>query len=141
MTAINNRATAQVVLQEGFTAAELVETIVNQGVSISNVELNCPDGAYGTFNAEGTGLGLAGNTPFGMNEGIVLTTGEVLGINGPSGPNTGGSTGTDNFGDGYDILTNIAGFPTFNACVLEFDIVPQGNILSFKLKLTINVRN
>ncbi|MGB1204886.1 MAG: choice-of-anchor L domain-containing protein [Chitinophagales bacterium] len=131
--AISNTETmqAQVILQEGFTPDELVETIVNQGVNISNVELNCPDGAYGTFNAEGTGLGAGGDVPFGMSDGVILTTGEVLGTNGPSGPNTIGSTGTDNGGDDYDILTNIAGFPTFNACVLEFDIIPQGDVLSF----------
>ncbi len=128
---VNRNIQAQVILQDGYTPEELVEAIISEGVAISNVEMNCPDGAYGIFNAEGTTLGTGGTIPFPMGDGIILTSGEVIGDNGPQGENVGDGTGIDNFGAGYGLLDSISGFQTFNACVLEFDIIPQGTELSF----------
>jgi len=111
---------AQLIVTPGTPPEDMVNMLTGGGVSVSNITLNCPDGAYGTFN------GLASN--IGIETGIMLATGPLsIAV----GPNTSGSSGQDNFGAGYDMLTDIAGFPTFNACILEFDIIPEGDILSF----------
>ncbi len=117
---INYPAQAQLIVTPNTPPEDMVNMLTGGGVTVSNITLNCPEGAYGTFN------GLASN--IGIETGIMLATGPLdIAV----GPNNSGSAGEDNFGIGYDMLTDIAGFPTFNACILEFDIIPEGDILSF----------
>ncbi|HRI27968.1 MAG TPA: choice-of-anchor L domain-containing protein [Chitinophagales bacterium] len=111
---------AQLQVFPGTPPEEMVNLLTGGGVTVSNITLNCPTGAYGTFN------GLASN--IGIENGIMLATGP---LNIAVGPNISGSAGENNGGPGYPLLTDLAGFETFNACVLEFDIIPEGNVLSF----------
>ncbi|OWY20525.1 T9SS C-terminal target domain-containing protein [Sphingobacteriales bacterium UPWRP_1] len=111
---------AQLIVEPGTPPDQMVEILTGGGVSVDNIELNCPAGAFGTFN------GLASN--IGIETGIMLATGPLeIAV----GPDDAESAGQDNGGPGYPLLTDIAGNTTFNACVLEFDIVPQGNVLTF----------
>jgi len=113
-------AQAQLVVEPGTPPDQMVEILTGGGVSVDNITLNCPTGAFGTFN------GLASN--IGIETGIMLATGPLeIAV----GPDDAESAGEDNGGPGYPLLTAIAGNTTFNACVLEFDIVPQGDVLTF----------
>ena len=90
-------------------------------VTASNVTFN------GTANAAGTFDGSA--TAFGLNSGIVLTTGRaVLSI----GPDNSNSLGFNNVGTGDPDLTVLAsGFSTYDASILQFDFIPQSDTLRF----------
>ncbi len=112
---------AQLEVTGGFTEEELAEILVGNGVMISNVQpATCPEGAAGAFNGEFTSLGI--------DEGILLTSGS---INNAVGPNDDGGADTDNQAPGDDDLDLIATLGTNDACVLEFDVTPFGDTLTF----------
>ena len=123
---------AQLTTSTAQSPAQLVENVlVGGGVDISNVVYTGSPNAIGSFNAASTNLGL--------NSGILLTTGTVLNSTtlfgnqqGPFGPNDTGSGGIDNNEPGYQLLTDIVGFDTHNAAVLEFDFVPQSDSVKFR---------
>jgi gliding motility-associated-like protein len=100
--------------------------LLGPGVIVSNISYSGKASAIGSFNGANTNLGL--------NEGIVMTTGTVINNgNGPHGPNTSDGSGTDNGQGGFSLLSNlIGGTETFNAAILEFDFVPQSDIVSFR---------
>src|SRR6185295_15483000 len=81
----------------------------------SNVQLNCPTNAYGSFN------GAASNVS--IQNGIILTSGgAAIAI----GPNNINSNGTDNLVTASDPqLTAIEPLATHDLCVLEFDVIPH----------------
>lgn len=120
-------ASAQLTVEGGFTAEQIVEQLVGTGVQVSNVVINCPDVAYGTFNGEFSNIGI--------NSGIILTSGD---INAAPGPNDSGSAGAGNGAPGDPDLDPLVGScgggsapSTNDACVLEFDLVPYSTTLSF----------
>ncbi len=100
----------------------LAQRLVGYGLEISNAQLLCADGGSGYF----FGAAAAG---FGMGSGIILTSGSTTVA---FSPNTSGSASAGG-GPGFAPLEE---FPnayngTFNACVLEFDFVPQGDTIKF----------
>lgn len=102
-------------------AADLVEAIVGEGVSYSNVSYTGTKGqvvgSAGLFN-NGNAAGI------GISQGILLGSGYALNARGPNA--TDGAT--DNLGTGGDAdLTALSGFVTNDATVLEFDFVPDGD--------------
>jgi len=117
---------AQLITSTAQNPAQLVQNVlVGGGVDISNIVYTGHANAIGSFNGVNTNLGL--------NSGILLTTGTVLaGDDGPHGPNDESGSGTDNGEPGNGLLTDIVGFDTYNAAVLEFDFVPQSDSVKFK---------
>ncbi|MFK7907836.1 MAG: choice-of-anchor L domain-containing protein [Chitinophagales bacterium] len=111
---------AQLEVTGGQASQEVIENFLGAGVTVTNVEINCPEVAYGTF--DGT------NSNIGIDNGIVLTTGS---IDNAVGPNNDSGAQTDNGGDGDSDLSAIVNQTTFDACVLEFDFVPASNTLTF----------
>ena len=61
---------AQMTVNSSVTANQMIQSLVGQGIAVSNVSLNCATGAYGTFNN-------GASTNLGINNGIVLTTGSA----------------------------------------------------------------
>jgi len=111
---------AQLSVSDGYTAQQLVEFLVGNNVAILNPTLNCPNGNSGQFEV------ISSNLP--IPEGIVLSTGAVkttttqIGLDGPASL----SNGQDNFGPSdpeLDVI--IGGSNNQDACVLEFDFVPD----------------
>ncbi len=114
---------AQLVVNTSVTAAQMVNEIVGQGVTVSNVQMNCPAGAYGKFNNGNT-------TNIGLNQGVILTTGSATSA---IGPNTIGSQSTCNgtsFSDPQ--LTTIEPLATNDPCILEFDFIPTCDSLKVR---------
>ena len=104
----------------------IAQTLAGSGVKISNVERVCPEDAFGVFRAHPNNSPIAN---FDITEGVVLTTGCREFIPGPSVPD---ESCINNFAGDDNLDEIIPGFPTFDACVLEFDIVPLGDLLSFR---------
>ncbi len=106
---------AQIVATTNNNGNQLSQILAGNGVIISNVVMNCPNGAAGTFTCN--------NCNLGMTNGIVLTTGSDTMV---TGPNNTGSEGWDNLAAGDPSLNSLAGASTKDACALEFDM----NVLS-----------
>jgi len=115
----------QVTVNVGFTAQQLAHMLVGPGVTISNVT--------GT-GIQGSGIYLAGKffggtNDIGIDSGIVMTTGSALVA---QGPNNQGSAGAGAGLPGDPQLTALAGVNTNDACVLEFDFIPQYDTIRFR---------
>ncbi len=91
----------------------LAAMIMGDQATVSNVNIICPDGAGGLY---------LGASDLDFSNGVILTSGctDVA-----FSPNTLGSASCSNGGQGYSPLEELAYNGTFNACVLEFDFVPQ----------------
>lgn len=115
------QASGQLVATTNANASQLAQILAGNGVVISNVTMNCPNGAAGTFMNNGSNLG--------MQQGIVLTTGSDTMV---AGPNASGSQGLDNLAPGDAQLNSLAGATTHDACALEFDMNVLGDSVEFK---------
>ncbi len=112
-----------VVITPGVPDSVLIDNISSPEVVVSNVTLTCDQLAYGTFNVSGL-------SEFGLQNGIVLSSGEAVDA---SGPNSATGTGTDLGQPGDISLDSIltGTFQTQDACALEFDVYAATNVLSF----------
>lgn len=121
---------AQLQIDTLQTADQLAQFLSGPGVTVSNASITCPPGGSGIFTQGGT-------TNLGLNEGVVLTSGDALGEDyagntvGVMGPNNSGSfTGTTPSppGGGFgwpgdaDLDLLIPNYTTNDACFLEFDV-------------------
>lgn len=116
----SSRTEAQYTSTSGVSSTQLINSLVGQGATVTNVTINCPGAAYGTYTANGTNLG--------VTSGVVLTTGSTALA---GGANNNGSAGQDNGTSSNDPqLTGLEPQATFDACIIEFDIVPSCATLS-----------
>lgn len=113
-------ASAQITVQSNRSALQLAQAITGNGVVVTNAVLNCANDGNGIFNSP--------NSTIGLDGGIVLSTGRTSQIgNAEPGVN---STNMNRPGDAN--LTAISRTnSTYDACVLEFDVVPKGDELQF----------
>ena len=118
-----------ITVDESFTPQQLIEDkLINSpcanvfNVAVSGGNFASGEKSYGYFDTTGTG--------FPFTNGIVLTTGKTINTIGPNASlsDDGGNMGWDGDSDLNQALglTN-----TFNATVLEFDFIPQGDHISF----------
>jgi gliding motility-associated-like protein len=123
---------AQLTTSTAQSPAQLVtNTLVGNGVAVSNVVYTGHSEAIGSFNGASTNLGLGSGIL--LTTGTVLNSGGVLGsAQGPHGPNDEASAGLDNGQAGYSLLTNLAGADTYNAAILEFDFIPNSDTVRFR---------
>ncbi|MBV6517998.1 MAG: LamG domain-containing protein [Candidatus Brocadia sp.] len=105
-----------------LTATQLAESLVGEGVSVSNATFTGANVAGGSFS-DGLSNGI------GIEGGVVLSSGDISFVNGP------------NMSDEFTIINNtfgdsdldmLVGDFTCDAAVLEFDFIPTGNTLSFQ---------
>ena len=112
---------AQLLVDTTLTAQQLAQTLVGNGVTISNVSMTCPNGAHGGFTATGTNLG--------MSSGIILASGRVKDA---PGPNSSTSTSTSfNANGDPDLDTIVNPDASHDACILEFDVFVKYDTLVF----------
>jgi len=105
-----------------ITPQQLVqEILIGGGVFTSNIQYTGANVARGKF------WGGPGNV--GIRDGVLLTSGNVTVAPGPN--NAGGAGQNVNTGGDPD-LTQISGTSTWDACILEFDFVPQSSLVSFR---------
>jgi hypothetical protein len=127
---IGNISQAQLVVNRDTNTVQLVNGFILSGVSASNIAFAGNPRALGTFSNGNT-------TNLGLPDGIIMTTGIIDTV--PSiGDSVGHFESTDNGSLGCSILDSITGAQTppgsttENASVLEFDLVPVGNIMEFQ---------
>jgi pimeloyl-ACP methyl ester carboxylesterase len=103
-------------LSATLTATQLASTLIGPGVTVSNAVFRGALLSSGRF-AGGDGI-------IGFDSGILLTSGRVQNV---VGPNTAMAITGQNGVAGDTQLTALAGYPTYDAAVLEFDFVPDGD--------------
>jgi hypothetical protein len=99
----------------------LVAYFIENGVTFSNVTKTGNYKALGSFSG-GIESGL------GMENGILLASGDIAKA---KGPNNSSNAGTNFSGAGDAHLSAHLAQSTYDASVLEFDLVPEGNVLAF----------
>jgi hypothetical protein len=117
-------AVAQLTVQDqtdpGVTPTVLAQTLGGVGVTINTVTY------AGTTQSSGKFQG--GATIIGFAEGVILSSGWAKDT---IGPNTSDSLSRTLGTGGDPDLTALSGFTTFDRTVLEFNIIPQSNTLTF----------
>jgi gliding motility-associated-like protein len=130
---LNQSSRAQLVVTNVSDANALVQRLLGQGVTVSNISIKGHPAMTGFFN------NLGGNN-IGIDSGIVLTNGvaKTDRLTGRKGVDGDGFTaaGTVNAFNGWSFpgdgdLSAIVGDITNDACVLEFDFVPLGDSIRF----------
>jgi len=101
------------------------EVMTGYGINIQSVTAFGSVNAYGNFNGCNSNIGFDG--------GVVLTTGEVTGPNGPEGPNDLPHSGIDNGTSGYNLIDSIISpHYSYNATVFEISFIPTGDSIFLK---------
>ncbi|HRG27265.1 MAG TPA: choice-of-anchor L domain-containing protein [Chitinophagales bacterium] len=116
-----NTGYAQIEVDDSPTGIELAEALIGEGVTISDINLNCPTGASGFFDCIDCSVGI--------ESGILLTSGLVTNA---IGPNNFDGMGYAHFTPGDPDLDAIPGIiGTGDACVLEFDLTVTSDTVRF----------
>ncbi|HEX8172452.1 MAG TPA: choice-of-anchor L domain-containing protein [Thermoanaerobaculia bacterium] len=108
-------------LSQGLTAADVAGLLAGPGATISNVKITGAPTAVGSFAAA---------ADLGVQTGVILSTGNVAGASGNNtAPDFGAALGTP----GHPALDAIVDpFRTFDATVLEFDVVTVSPTFSIR---------
>lgn len=113
---------AQLVVLPDTNILLTVNSFVLGGVTTSNIQYTGGTNTLGNFSNGNT-------TNLGLSDGIIMTTGNI------SNPQIGNTVGTfastSNGEPGCPELDLLSGYTTYDASILEFDLVPVGNILEF----------
>ena len=110
------------------TPAQIIDAVSTPATTVTLTNINCADGAYGTFSFPTDNNGL------GLDKGLILTSGSAqLSV----GPNASPGTGLNVGFEGDDDLDYLStqqgnGQPSFDACVVEFDVFVATDELSFE---------
>jgi gliding motility-associated-like protein len=120
----SGRLNAQFTVTPGITAAQIAAAIAGEGLTVSNVTVNCSAQSYGSFS-NGAAAGL------GMGNGLVMTTGNAQTLGGgPNGnDNWSFNSPTDFFPNDPQLTATMNTNQVIDGCFVEFDVVPMcGNI-------------
>ncbi|MDQ3099988.1 MAG: choice-of-anchor L domain-containing protein, partial [Bacteroidota bacterium] len=98
----------------------LANSLEGSGVTIQNPIVICHAQGYGEFIYSGNALG--------ANEGVLLTTGT---INNAYGPNNVSNRTFQQNTAGDALLNVVTSRTTYDACRLEFDVIPSGDSIKF----------
>lgn len=120
-TFLFSESNAQLQVTANNNATALANMLAGTGVTISNVTFNCTAGASGTFNGASSNVGIA--------SGVLLTSGQVSVAPGPNNSSSAGQNNMVQFND-PDLL-QIDPTAYFDPCILQFDVIPTCNVLSF----------
>ncbi len=119
---IHQEGKSQLIVANNLTPQQLVQNIlVGSGITVSGVTYSGTNMQRGSF--------VNGNTTnLGLEEGVVLASGNVFNI--PQYASTQASSSTGSSGD--PDLNILAGQSTFDGSVLQFDFIPQSDTLTFR---------
>lgn len=116
-------AQAQLYVDTAYSAQQMITDFFDgTGVEISNITYNGPLNAIGFFDAA--------NTNLGINAGILITSGSVGNTVGPNSMS--GITQSNNMPGDSTLNSLIPGYMTYDASVIEFDVIPDNDTLYFK---------
>jgi gliding motility-associated-like protein len=118
--ALATTSSAQLTVSPQSNVQELAAAITGPGVRIANPTIDCNAQGFGEFDYTGTVLG--------FDAGVILTTGR---ISNAVGPNNAANRTFEQGTTGNALLNTVTGRTTFDACKLEFDVIPGGDTLRF----------
>ena len=118
---------AQLIVTNENDGLALAQSLVGNGVSISNVTFVAANNSCGKFINVQSAIQL--ETGIVLTSGKAKTQGTVVGVNGNSG--LAASTDNNTAGDASLNMLLSGGINTEDAAVLEFDFVPLGETISF----------
>ncbi len=127
---------AQISVTQAADATDMAQTLAGPGVLISNATMSgqCPLTPQDLITGVGIGAGKftynGGASDIGINDGIVLTTGNADAIFASPLDFLDGYLPNGTAGDAT-LSTYMGGSNTNDACVLEFDLTPAGSTISF----------
>jgi hypothetical protein len=113
---------SSLVVEETNDPQVLVEHLLGSNIQISNVSLSSSSNSAGIFSG--------GESVIGFDSGIILSSGRSGYV---VGPNYSDSKTQVNYqlGD-WDLNSLVPGYTTFDSTILEFDFVPNNNVISFQ---------
>ena len=116
--------TAQLEVNRGQSAQQLIESLFGDGVFVSNLQVFGDTSlAIGSFDGTGSNIGLG--------SGVMLSTGDVAEAENPGIFTANGfKAETDLSSPGWPDLTALVGITTEDAIVFEFDLVPLCDTIS-----------
>ncbi|MFB0926390.1 MAG: choice-of-anchor L domain-containing protein, partial [Vicingaceae bacterium] len=121
---LSTKIDAQLIINTGImTPTQYVQNVlVGTGVTVSNVLFTGTTGQIGEFDSQ--------NANVGINEGLILSSGNVINAVGPN--NDGGFGTSDNLlGPGDPDLQSLSGIAMNDVAILEFDFIPSGDSIKF----------
>lgn len=108
-------------LTTSLTPEQLVQNLLGSGVTVTDVRYTGVPVAAGTFSG-GSGI-------IGFEEGIILSSGAVSNVVGPNSQD--GTTTSNGLSGDADLNGLIPGYTTYDATVLEFDFIPDADLITF----------
>jgi hypothetical protein len=126
------QANAQLITNVDNANNLVKNVLLGPGVKVTSVKFTGASVAIGYFNGAKSNIGL--------KSGIIMTTGTVVGNDGPRGPNNSESAGMDNGISGNYLLNQIIAKETpagnspkntFNAATLEIQFIPMSDTVKF----------
>ena len=106
---------------------ELLSHLLKQAITVENVKINCDDRAMGVFQNAGDDLGI--------KKGLILTSGLAANAKGPNNKNVSfafNTSGDSDLDSLSALLSDSTWVKSFDACVIELDVVPYGENISYK---------
>ena len=125
---LSGRVSAQIEVTVEHDVQSLLQMLLGQGVVVTNVTSSGLQAANNPAIWQ-AGKFFGGLPDLGIDSGLILTTGNALLAEGPNNQ-SGASYGSGNPGD--PMLTTLAGVGTNDACVIEFDFIPQYDTILFR---------
>lgn len=107
---------SQINVNSTVTPANIVNSFIGSGSSVSNITMNCNTGSYGTFSNGST-------TVVGLDNGIILSTGLISNAIGANTTPNAGNCNDTTFSD-PDLLA-LDPNAIHDPCILEFDFTPH----------------
>jgi len=123
---LHSIVSAQLLVDGSLSLDSLAKVISGKGVQIFNAQVDCGTNGFGLYNAT--------NTSLGVNEGLIIATGSIGNAIGPNNVGNKSTVWTQPYNGNpqtYPLLDNYTGRTTYEYCEFEFDIVPQGDTISF----------
>ncbi len=116
---LTSTSKAQLTITDSLATPDIANLLSGFGVNISNLIVNCDPIAMGEF---------AGVSEIPISQGLLLTSGWADNLYGPN--NNAQTTGVLQLPGDPDLDLMIQSI-TYDACVVEFDCIPQGDTLLF----------
>jgi PKD repeat protein len=120
-----NLQSGPMIVDSVSSVMDAINSLFGPGVTVSNLTYTGPNTSIGSFLDTSTVFTTAGD--FGIDEGILLTTGNIADAPGPNS-STSMSTSNNLPGDA-DLNALIPGYFTYDASVIEFDFTPMTDTL------------
>jgi len=110
-------------INDNITEQDIIDAVSSPQTVVSNIIINCPQGAYGTFQA-------GDNSDLGLERGIILTSGSATQVGNIATDNA--SIGNSAPGDSDLDYFSTSGTLSNDACVIEMDVFAATDELTFE---------